>query len=78
MSKWVQYIPIVTCDAKIVLKFLRNHNLSRYGIHREIVSDERTHICNKMFESLLSKYGVRNRTTLTYHPQCNDQVEIFN
>ena len=27
-----------------------------------------THFCNKLFESLLSKYGVRHHTALAYHP----------
>ena len=42
------------------------------------MSNEGTHFCNKLFESILSKYGVRHRTTLAYHPQCNDQDEISN
>ena len=36
------------------------------------------YFCNKLFESLLSKYGVRHRIALTYHPQCNSQDEISN
>ena len=40
--------------------------------------DEGTRFCNKLFESLLSKYGVRHYTALAYHPQCNGQAEISN
>ena len=71
-------IPTVTCDAKVVLKFFHKHIFSRFGTLREIVSNEGTHFCNKLFESLLSKYGVRHRTALANHPQCNGQAEICN
>ena len=70
-SKRVEAIPTVTCDANVVLNFLRKNIFLRFRTTRAIVSDEETHLCNKFFESLLSKYGVRHRTTLAYHPQCN-------
>ena len=35
VSKWVEAILTVTCDGKVVLKFLLNHIL-RFGTHREL------------------------------------------
>ena len=78
ISEWVEAIPMITCEAKVVLKFLHKHIFSRFGTHREIVSDKGTHFCNKLLEFILSKYGVRNRTMLACHPQCNGQAEISN
>ena len=78
VSKWVEGIPMITCEVKVVLKFLRKHIFSRFGTPRAIASDEGTHFCNKLFESLLSKYGVRHHITPAYHPQCNGQTEISN
>ena len=68
VSKWVETIPTVTCDAKVILKFLQKHIFLRFGTPRAIVSDKGTYFCNKLFESLLSKYGVKHRTALSYHP----------
>ena len=39
VSKSVEAIPMVTCDAKVVLKFLHKHIFSRFGTPRAIVSD---------------------------------------
>ena len=72
VSKWVEAIPTITYDAKVMLKFLRKYIFLWFGTPRVIVSDEGTHICNKLFDSPLFKYRVRHRTTLPYHPQCND------
>ena len=68
VSKWVEAIPTSTYDAKVVLSFIRCNILSRFGTPRDVISDEGQHLCNKLFASLLAKYGVRHRVSLTYHP----------
>ena len=39
VSKWVEAIPCCTNDNKVVVKFLKEHILSRYGTPRVIISD---------------------------------------
>ena len=78
VSKWVEAISTPTNDAKVVLKFLKNNIFNRFGSPRDIISDEGTHFCNKLFDALLLKYGVKHITTLAYHPQKNGQAEISN
>ena len=43
-----------------------------------MISDEGSHFCNKLFASLLSKYGVKHQVSLAYHPQCNGQAKVSN
>ncbi|RVW95554.1 putative mitochondrial protein [Vitis vinifera] len=43
-----------------------------------IVSDGGTHFCNKPFETLLAKYGVKHKVATPYHPQTFGQVELAN
>ncbi|KAK6141718.1 hypothetical protein DH2020_024520 [Rehmannia glutinosa] len=78
VSKWVDAIATPTNDAKVVLKFLHKHIFTRFGTPRAIVSDEGTHFCNKLFNNLLAKFGVRHKIALGYHPQSNGQAEISN
>ena len=78
MSKWVEAIVAITNDAKVVLKFLHKNIFTRFGTPRCIISDEGTHICNKLLNNLLSKYGVKHKIALAYHPQTNGQAEISN
>ena len=78
VSKWVEAIPTTTCDAKIVLSFIRRNIFSRFRTPRAVISDEGSHFYNKLFASLLAKYGVRHRVSLAYHPQCNGQSEVSN
>ena len=37
-----------------------------------------THFCNKSFETLLAKYGVKHKVATPYHPQTSGQVELTN
>ena len=74
----MEAIPTITYDAKVVLRFIRSNIFSRFGTPRAVISDEGSHFCNKLFASLLAKYGVKHRVTLAYHPQSNGQVEVSN
>ena len=45
---------------------------------KAIISDGGTHFCNKPFETLLAKYGMKHKVTTSYHPQTFGQVELAN
>ena len=60
VSKWVKAIATPTNDAKVVFNFLRKNIFARFGTPRSIISDEGTHFFNKLFDALLSMYGVKH------------------
>ena len=68
VSKWVEAIPTRTNDASVVAKFLRSHIFTRFDTPRALIMDGGTHFCNKLVDKVLKKYGVRHRSSLTYHP----------
>ncbi|KAL6334767.1 hypothetical protein AAG906_021426 [Vitis piasezkii] len=78
VSKWVEAIPCKQNDHKVVLKFLKENIFSRFGVPKAIISDGGAHFCNKPFEALLSKYGVKHKVATPYHPQTSGQVELAN
>ena len=78
VSKWVEAIPTRTNDHKVVLKFIKEHIFSRFGVPRAIISDGELHFCNRSFENLLKKYGVTHKVSIAYHPQTNGQAELAN
>ena len=52
-----------------------SHNLAH---PQAIISDEGSHFYNKLFESIMNKYGVKHKIATSYHPQTNGLVELFN
>ncbi|KAK0581724.1 hypothetical protein LWI29_017165 [Acer saccharum] len=78
VSKWIEAIATPTCEGKEVTKFLRGNIFTRFGTPRVIVSDGGSHFCNKRFDALLKKYGVKHKVMTPYHPQANGQAEVSN
>ncbi|KAL6324695.1 hypothetical protein AAG906_015278 [Vitis piasezkii] len=78
VSKWVKAILCKHNDHRVVLKFLKENIFSRFGVPKAIISDGGTHFCNKPFETLLAKYGVKHKVATPYHPQTFGQVELAN
>ncbi|RVW32083.1 Pol polyprotein [Vitis vinifera] len=76
--KWVEAVPCKHNDHRVVLKFLKENIFSRFGVPKAIISDGGTHFCNKPFETLLAKYGVKHKVATPYHPQTSGQVELAN
>ena len=78
VSKWVEAVPCRAANHKVVLKFLKENIFSRFGVPKAIISDGGSHFCNKPFESLLTKYGVKHKVATPYHPQTSGHVELAN
>ena len=78
VSKWVKAIACPINDANTVVGFIQRNIFSRFGAPKTIISDEGSHFANKLFEKLMSRYGVRHVRSLAYHPQLIRQVEIPN
>ncbi|XP_073019356.1 uncharacterized protein [Primulina eburnea] len=77
-AQWVEAIASKTNDSRVVVQFLMKNIFSRFGTPRAIISDVGTHFCNRQFDSLLAKYGVRHKVATPYHPQTSGQVEVSN
>ena len=78
ISKWVEVVPCKAADHKTVLKFLKENIFSIFGVPKAIIIYGGSHFCNKPFENLLSKYGVKHKVVTPYHSQTSGQVELAN
>ena len=68
MSKCAEVVVLPTNDSKMVVNFLRNNIFSRFGVPRDLISDEGIHFLNKLMENLLKKYDVKHKIMTSYHP----------
>ena len=78
MSKWVEAIACKHNDHKVVVKFLMDNIFTRFRVPKAIISDGSTHFCNKPFNNLLARYGVKHKVAIPYHSQTNGQIELAN
>ena len=78
VSKWVEAIACKHNDHKVVVKFLKKNIFTSFGVPKAIISDVGTHFCNRTFNNLLARYGVKHKVARPYHPQTSGQVELAN
>ncbi|XP_016199703.1 uncharacterized protein LOC107640715 [Arachis ipaensis] len=78
VSKWVDAIATTTCDAQIVLQFLKKYIFTRFRVPKGLINDGGSHFCNKQMNTLLHKYGVTHKVATPYHPPTNGQAELAN
>lgn len=78
MTKWVEAVATSNNDSKTVIKFLKSHIFSRFGVPRALLSDGGSHFVNQHVNRLLQSYSVRHKVSSPYHPQGNGQAELAN
>ena len=78
VSKWVEAVPTLTNDARVVKKMLKKVIFPRFGTTRALISDGGSNFYNNVIEALFKKYGVTHKVATPYHPQTSGQVEVSN
>lgn len=61
-------------DAKVVAKFLKKNIFTKFSTPRTLINDEGSHFCNKDFEYILVKYGLKHMIATAYNPQRSGQA----
>ncbi|XP_021299374.1 uncharacterized protein LOC110428032 [Herrania umbratica] len=75
VSKWVEAAAFPHNDSKVVMNFIKKNIFTQFGPPRAIISDEGSHFCNKYFDAVLPKYGVKHKVAIVHHPQTSGQAE---
>lgn len=78
VSKWFKAQAFPTCDAKPIIKFLKKNIFTRFGTLRAIIGDEVSQFCNRAFEILLAKYGIKHKVgqLITYKQVVKPKLPI--
>jgi transposase InsO family protein len=78
VSKWTEVVVSPTNDTQVVIKMFKNIIFPRFDTPRLVISDGGSHFISRIFEKLLTKYGIKHRIVTPYHPQTSGQVEVSN
>jgi transposase InsO family protein len=74
-SRYLVTVPLKNHFAKTVASALLKYVFCRFGLCREILSDQGTEFNSKLLLSLLSMFGIRKIRTTAYRPQANGRCE---
>ena len=76
-SKWPEVIGMNSITSESVISGMRKV-FARFGLPRELVSDNGTQFVSREIETFLRELGISHRTVALYAPQQNGLVERFN
>ena len=77
-TRWVEAFPIRDIEAKTVADVMLQGFFSRYGVPKQIHSDQGTQFESKLFQELCRVFDIEKTRTTPYHPQSDGLVERFN
>jgi hypothetical protein len=77
-TKWVEAIPTKSATEKVVMDFLEDRIITRFGVPSKIVTDNAKAFCSAEMSSFCFKYGIILSHASDYYPQGNGQAKSTN
>jgi hypothetical protein len=77
-TKWVESIPTKSTTEKVVMEFLEDKIITRFGVPSKIVTDNAKAFFSTNMSCFCFKYGIILSHASYYYPQGNGQAESSN
>ena len=77
-TKWTECHPLPNIEARTVATVLIEQVVSRFGIPRQLHSDQGRQFESKLFSEMCHLLQIEKTRTTPYHPQSDGMVERFN
>ena len=78
VTKWVKVNALSRATGQSIVNFLFEDIFTRFGVPREIVTNQGARFTSKLVRGIVEKYKIKHRRSSPYHPQANGQVESTN
>ena len=78
VTKWVEAKALPAASEQSVVDFLFNDIFTRFGVPREIVTDQGTQFTSHLVKDITEQYQIKHRKSTPYHPEANGKVESTN
>jgi hypothetical protein len=78
LTKWPEAKALKDTKATTIAKFIYEEIICRHGCPKVLLSDQGTHFCNELVDSLCKLMTIKHRLSSAYHPQTNGLTERFN
>ncbi|XP_028208435.1 uncharacterized protein LOC114391656 [Glycine soja] len=77
-TKWVEAASYANVTKQVVVRFIKNQIICRYGVPNRIITDNGTNLNNKMMKDLCEEFKIEHHNSSPYRPQMNGAVEATN
>ena len=77
-TKWVEAFGVPDMEAETVARILMEGIIARFGLPKQIHSDQGNQFESKLFLSLCKLLGIDKTCTTAYHSQSNGFIDRYN
>jgi len=77
-TKWVEAESYANVTKEVVVRFINNNIICRYGVPNKIIIDNSTNLNNKMMKELCDDFKIEHHNSSPYRPKMNGAVEAAN
>jgi transposase InsO family protein len=77
-TKWIEVVPSRQATDSVIIKFLENNILSRFGCPRKIITDNAAAFRSKKLIDFCNQYHIGLGHSTAYYPQGNGLAESSN
>ena len=77
-TKWVEAIPMINATDKVIIEFIQENILSRFGCPRKLLNDKFQDFKSKYMVAFYEKNGIILKHSTPYYPQGNGLAESTN
>jgi len=76
--QWVEAASYANMTKQVVVKFIKNQIICRYGVPSRIITHNGTYLNNKMMKDLCDDFKIEDHNSSPYRPQMNGAIEARN
>ncbi|XP_015162027.1 uncharacterized protein K02A2.6-like [Solanum tuberosum] len=77
-TKWVEAASYKAVTKKVVVDFVRNNLICRFGVPESIITDNGANLNSHLMKEICEQFKITHRNSTAYRPQMNGAVEAAN
>ncbi|XP_058758406.1 uncharacterized protein LOC131631653 [Vicia villosa] len=78
VGEWVEAASYANVTRQVVVKFIKNNIICRYGGPSKIITDNGSNLNNRMMRELCESFKIEHHNNSPYRPEMNGAVEAAN
>lgn len=77
-TKWVEAASYTNVTKQVVVKFLKNNIISKYGVPSKVIIDNGSNLNNNLVNEMYKEFRIEHQNSCPYRPKMNGMVEAAN
>ncbi|XP_070011144.1 uncharacterized protein [Nicotiana sylvestris] len=77
-TKWLEFASYKVVTKKIIVDFVKDHSVCRFGVPESIVTDNAVNLNSDVMKTMCETFKIKYKNSIAYRPQMNEAIEGTN